>query len=713
VQVPRVAALVACGILWGPLVSGQSPGTLSVRPLPPAERLVTRPLAVTLRPSATHLPFGQAPGLTLVVRNTGRETLLVHPAAVSNLRIYTADGRFVAPFSGAIFEYIAVPVRRGDLIELRPGAKYTFAVRAEFHAGMPHDGVSMYWRQNPGGPEEFPLPPGDYALRFTYVSYPDYGVAYAMTHPPQNIWYGRVEAPSVPFTVLPPADAQVRRWIAGIDGRASATEAIAAVRGQRVAAAVDPLLRRFERVAADRPDIIEAIADIDAPRGAPRLLELIAALPDGERRNVIQSTPFWTLVREVPCAPVPLVIDAIQRSPSAIEATFGGSARPIADCPALTDGLRALIRIPLEVPTAQGGWPAYPRAGAIEALGWRGDRSDVPLLASVLDRSLAGLPTTNAAVMDVLRQAAAKALGRIGGPEAGQALVRELRDPDRNRNILTTLAEEATRVRADGAAAALQGLLAHRAPIVRESASRALLALSEDAGALAVPDDSSPATKYNALKYLVRHGRRSDLPRFVAAVVSGGQYEREAGVEGIDRFGDASAFVPLRAALETASADNYLRSAIYRLTFMPIWGQHELREWDAWWTAQAGRTREDWAQDALDRSTRKGGDANAFYAAQAVGYFATSNALSERRIEQALASGSWMVRAAVADALAPEHPARAASIYLGELESRYLGACRNAAQKLATLAKERADVDCTVPAEREQAKARWSGLLRE
>ena len=148
---PRATALVACGILLASPVSAQAPAPLPIHTIPAAERLVPRPLAVTLRANATRLPFGQAPALTLVVRNSGAEPLLLHPAAASNLRIYTADGRLVDPFSSAIFEFIAIPLRRRDLIVLPPGATHTLPVRAEFHSGSPSDGVSMYWRQSPGG----------------------------------------------------------------------------------------------------------------------------------------------------------------------------------------------------------------------------------------------------------------------------------------------------------------------------------------------------------------------------------------------------------------------------------------------------------------------------------------------------------------------------------------------------------------------------------
>jgi hypothetical protein len=513
--------------------------------------------------------------------------------------------------------------------------------------------VSTYTRNVGAGGVEFPLPPGDYSIRFSYISFSDYGVSYDMSPVPPNIWYGRVETPPVRFTVLPPTDAEVRGWITSIEGDGSAASAIAAVRARHLAAAVDPLLRRFARTALDRQAIVEAMLDFDG--GGPRLLESIVSLPDRERHEVLASTAFMALARRaVTCdAAVPLIVEAIERSSGAVDALVGAQAPVTRACPSIGDRLRAIARTPI----ANGpGWgPAYARSGVIQALGWAGNSGDVPLLRAVLDRSLPGLPVTNEGAMNTLRQAAVQALGRIGGVEAG-ALIPPL----------------------------------------------------------AVPDDSDATTKYNVLAYLARHGQPSDLPRFVDAVVSGTSYVREAGVEGVARFGTAATFGALRAALTTAPANtDHLRTALQRLTFMPIWGPRELAEWDAWFAGQTSRTREDWAQDALDRSATGRAGANSYFTARAVEYLAGSGLPSDRRIEQALNVRDWLVRAAVADALAKSRPAQAAAVYLAELDSRSLAACYNAARKLAELAHEKVNVDCTTTAERQQAVARWSRLLRE
>jgi hypothetical protein len=228
-----------------------------------------------------------------------------------------------------------------------------------------------------------------------------------------------------------------------------------------------------------------------------------------------------------------------------------------------------------------------------------------------------------------------------------------------------------------------------------------------------VPDDSDAMAKFNVLSYFVRHGQPSDLPRFVDAVVSGTSYVREAGVEGVAKFGTARTFVALRTALASASEENvgYVRMALYQLTFMGLWGPHELADWDSWWKTQASRTREDWAQDALDRSAAARANANSQLTMHAIRYMADAQVLSELRIEQGLNASDWLVRSAMADAIAKNSPARAAALYLGDLDSRYLGACRNAAVKLSALAMEKVDVDCTIAAERQQAIARWRRLL--
>jgi len=742
-----VAFAIACGLLLATRASGQAPAALSIRPLPASERFEPRPLDVTLRLSASRLPFGRAPGFTLVVRNTGVDPLLLHPDVAPNLRIFTASGQLVPPFSGGYADYIFPHTRRGDLVALRPGASRGFPVRAEFHPSPDYSSVAMYTMQSGAGPIEFPLPPGDYSIRFSYISFPDYAVSYDMSPVPPNIWYGRAETPPVRFTVLPPTDAEVRGWITSIDGDGPAAGAIAAVRARRLAAAVDPLLRRFARTTLDRQAIVEAMWDFDG--GRPRLLESIASLPDRERHDVLASTAFMALAGQaLNCdAAVPLILETIERFSGAVDGLVGTQAPVSRACASLSQRLRAIMRtpVPSDVPVFGS---AYARAGVIQALGWVGNSGDVPLLGAVLDRSLPGLPVNNQGAMNTLRQAAAQALGRIGGVEAVQMLLTQLRDPASNRGVMSTLVREVERLRPDGAADALIPLLAspdqdvvtntatalqqlgarsavpallslltHRVPVVRAYASRALLELgpaNAPSATIAVPDDSDAMTKYNVLAYLARHGQPSELPRFVEAVVTGASYVREAGVEGVARFGTRETFVALRAALTTAPANpDHLRTALQRLTFMPIWGPRELAEWDAWFARQTSRTREDWAQDALDRSATGRAGANSYFTARALEYLAGAGLLSDRRIEQALSVRDWFVRAAIADALVKRRPARAAAVYLGELDNRSLAACYNAAGKLAELAHEQVNVDCTTTADRQQAVARWRRLLRE
>jgi len=77
---------------------------------------------------------------------------------------------------------------------------------------------------------------------------------------------------------------------------------------------------------------------------------------------------------------------------------------------------------------------------------------------------------------------------------------------------------------------------------------------------------------------------------------------------------------------------------------------------------------------------------------------------------RALSSSWWRARAEASAIIARTDRRRAASLFLSELNNRHLEACRNAVRQLAALANQPADIDCTIPADRQQATKLRSNL---
>jgi hypothetical protein len=198
------------------------------------------------------------------------------------------------------------------------------------------------------------------------------------------------------------------------------------------------------------------------------------------------------------------------------------------------------------------------------------------------------------------------------------------------------------------------------------------------------------------------------LPLFVRGITSNVQFEREASVEGIAKFGTPETFAMLRTALATApeGVSPYIVRALSRLTFAPIRDPKSLTEWDQWWKTHAQRTRLQWAQEALDASSadRTGG---LMFAAS---YLANVQPPPQPLIERALNNPAWIVRDGAIAAVQSYDRRRAAALLLRELDGRYLAACRNAVQRLNALSGEKETIDCMLQVDRQRARAHWASF---
>ena len=247
-------------------------------PLPTAERITgALPLSVTLRLGASRVAIGEVPTFTVVIRNDGRAPLLLNPAAVSNIQIFTQSGELVPPARVSIAEYMGRQLKRSDFVPLRAGQTHEFAVEPEFHSLSDYSGVGTYTDGSFGSERRLKLPAGDYSVRLTYLSFPDYAASRYNASEVVEVWEGLVEAPAVALTVLPPPDDDVRDAIAKLEGDGLTQAAIDLVRLRRVTRAIDPLLRVFARSYDMRA--AEALMYIDAGRAAQGIVAAIAASP--------------------------------------------------------------------------------------------------------------------------------------------------------------------------------------------------------------------------------------------------------------------------------------------------------------------------------------------------------------------------------------------------------------------------------------------------
>jgi hypothetical protein len=101
-----------------------------------------------------------------------------------------------------------------------------------------------------------------------------------------------------------------------------------------------------------------------------------------------------------------------------------------------------------------------------------------------------------------------------------------------------------------------------------------------------------------------------------------------------------------------------------------------------------------------------------YFATLAVRYLGTLAGLPADRLNRAENHSSWKVRSAAAEAIVSTNRRRAASLWLSELNSRYLDACRNAVRELSTLADPASQFDCREPADRDRAIRQFAVLAR-
>jgi len=209
------------------------------------------------------------------------------------------------------------------------------------------------------------------------------------------------------------------------------------------------------------------------------------------------------------------------------------------------------------------------------------------------------------------------------------------------------------------------------------------------------------------------------LPEYVAAVIGfpGGHTERvKVEVSGIARFGTHDTFRQLRKALTTAGDESSyaINEALQALAFEdevhgPSDRAEELRRWDRWWQQHGGQSRERWALEAIAKRPAVSGDVyEVSGASRAAEYLLVLN--RGRYERQLVTHPSWRVRVTAAITLAQKEPQYAAALLLREFENRYLSACFNAGDQLASLTGSWFPFECSRPEERRAAAAHWTGL---
>lgn len=740
--VARALATVLLALSLCVTASTQTPSQ-TVPPLPVGERIAgAPPLNVTLRLSASRVAIGEVPTFTVVLRNSGGSPLLLNSAAVSNIQIVTQSGELVPPASGGIADYFGRVLKRSDFIPLGPNQTREFAVQPVNHAVGDYSGYATYLGGPSGSDRRLNLPAGDYSVRLTYLAFPDYAPSRYNAYEVADVWEGLVEAPSVPLSVLPPSEDDVRDAIAKIDGEDPMIQSsIDLLRLGRVERAIEPLLRRFNRTLDI--GVANALLAIDAGRAAPGLVAMFGAVQGREGEQIRTTRAFVNAALAAPdCSSVPLIVEAA----GDIVATFGDSLRGFADkCPDLRIQFITLLRTPVPVPSRyQGSVAAYARRRAAEGLGLIGNPEDVPLLVAVLRGEIPGLPPATNWYGDPAREGAARALGRFGGAQAAAALSEQLNDRITNRIIMRVIVEELGRLNPPGTAEALARLLdspdesllvrvlmtlqqlratstvpqlvaamSHPSSTVRAYASSALLNLGEAVAASdmrSAAESADQSVRANGLFFLARHGDATALPLFVRGITSNVQFEREASVGGISKFGTAETFAPLRAALATTpdTLAPYVSRALGQLTFAPIGGATSLTEWDRWWKTHAQRTRLQWAEEAIETPVVNGYSGMPVLAAQ---YLANVQPPPRPLIERLLNHPFWLVRDGAIRAVQGYDRPRAAALLLRELDSRYLAACRNAVQRLNALTGEKETIDCMRQTDRQRARAHWASLV--
>lgn len=190
-------------------------------------------------------------------------------------------------------------------------------------------------------------------------------------------------------------------------------------------------------------------------------------------------------------------------------------------------------------------------------------------------------------------------------------------------------------------------------------------------------------------------------------------------MRGLASFGTKDTYLELRDKLEAADAT--ARVSIGKLleviTFHEPPGERLYRDpryWDGWWRVNGTLSRAQWAEDALARWRPREGFVDVWSVADyAAEYLLTIRHNSPDLVSRLARHRSWFVRLAVADTVAAYDRKRAALLMLREFGGRYIAACSNASDRLATLMGREYPVDCVDPTERQQAAAYWARVLAE
>jgi HEAT repeat protein len=730
----RVAVLL---VLLVPGIAQAQLRTPSVPPLPQDERLVPRTgLSVRLLVSPSQVTIDEVPTFTIAIRNTSARRVFLNPAIASNIQIFDDAGRFVAPTRNVIADMSLRSIRVADLITLEPGATHNAQVHAHHH--QPDDFGRMAIYSDPlirASAIGLSLPPGSYTARFRYHSFQDYGSRYAEAMP-ADLWEGTIETPPVSFTVLPLDQSRIDRLNAEIDGPGPAVNASQLSSLTRASETVDAWLRRFGRASDSRSTAVAAITALGDPTGVARLIELTMALPEDERGLLIRASGSQ-LGRAAPgCTGVPWLIQSVRTANSRAMEPVEQAVRDVSSrCPNLLAELRASVQQSPDPGVNSWAREATIRANILELLGRLGDRRDIPLLLTIARAPRpANIQSYARRDFEFARGGALRGLASVGGQEAADAILERLRATASDMFATRDAVELAGRLPLPEATPVLVDLLSTTDPTLAFTAMRSLqqrggrdvtaalevqlkspqqLIRQNAAGLLRLSGttvslslmretarDGDAQVRAVGLFHLSQQGDSGDLPLFIANVTNRTAWDSAA--QGIERFGTAAAFAPLRALLDTATQDSgrLIMSALQRLTFAPI--GRDASEWDAWWASHSTQTRADWAREVLASN----GKAN--FSTIALQYLASSGQLSAPVLESAIASRDANVRLTAARIVGESDPRRAALLMVREFENRSIYACQRAVKELNTWAARSDQLDCTSLVEREAARKQWT-----
>jgi hypothetical protein len=708
-------------------------------PIPVQEQFVPRnDLTATLRLVTGRVQIDELPKARLTLKNVGTRRLLIrrptpddHVRPNPHVEVYTGSGeRLYGPTVQCRCVSSLISVR--DMMVLEPQQEYDVDLQVpRVESVTTYSGVWQIVAQSRG------LPPGEYFLRAAYTNAPDFAYSLYDVYEPgaAEIWEGRIEAPPVRYVVLPPDEARLQELISTIDGPGNADAAIRTAGLARASRAADALVRRFQRDPASRLRVIAsllAIADSDASN---RLFDWLEGLPEQARNAAAFSAPL---------APEPLSLLARTASGCkgarfiALSPSTEQDAIPsfVSRCPQYADEARVAIRTPDEpgLPGAASQEALSRRRSAIARLGIIGDPADLPLLLTIArgeqpaflrraDRAGASTDLANHATA-ALRVMAWRHVSRVLREQLPEVVGNTPRDILLSgvHSALDRVPGERLQTLAPELFAAPPSAIVERASRLREAYPAQLArptapvidvanaTVREVASKLS---DSRTDVQAAALDFLIEHGDSSLSARFVDLVDSPDEKVRERAIRAIERFGTASAFVPLRNSLvlrpdEIAySVDTALRS----LTFVDEFrgpSPPPVEEWDAWWRRNRDFTRRQWAEDVITQAKADPLAWRATPATRAVEYLAALPRPPYDTLERAARSRAWPVRVAASAAIARRDKPLGMQLLHRELANRKLDACQAAAEALQTIAKVSYRFDCGDPAQRERARGFWA-----